>query len=324
MRIADTLPAPKTLAEWEAQRLPLRKRLWEVLGDLPPKIMPEPRLLSKTIREGCLTEHFVYENGADSQVFGYFLTPPEITKPLPAILYLHVHGGKYEQGKEELFLERIPNTLPATSLVQAGYSVLAIDAYGFGERNHFGTYKDGAVEQALYKHFLWQGATLWGMMLRDDIMSLDYLLSRPEVDPQRIAITGMSLGGSRSTWLAALDERPKVIIPVAQTTRWRDFAESGLYNGHGIYYYLPSLLRENFDMEHLVALAAPRTQTILIGDSDPLSPLSGIQKVIDFAQQIYGLYNASNKLNTMIETGVAHAYTPSMYTAMLDTLRQSL
>jgi dienelactone hydrolase len=162
------------------------------------------------------------------------------------------------------------------------------------------------------------------MMVRDDLMALDYLLSRPEIDPNRIAITGMSLGGSRSTWLAALDERPKVIIPVAQTTRWRDFASSGLYNGHGIYYYLPALLRENFDMEHLVALAAPRQQAILLGDSDPLSPLSGIQFVVDFAQQIYELYNASDKLSATIEKGVAHTYTPSMYMAMLASLKAAL
>lgn len=324
MRIANPEPVPASLAEWEAQRLPLRKRLWEVLGDLPPKIMPEPRILSKTMREACLTEHFVYENGADAQVYGYFLTPPEITKPLPAILYLHVHGGKYEQGKEELFLERVPNQIPAKALVQAGYAVMAIDAYCFGERYHFGKETGQGVEQAWYKHFLWQGASLWGMMIRDDLMALDYLLSRPEVDPKRVAITGMSLGGSRATWLAALDERPQVIIPVAQMNRWRNFAATGLYNGHGIYYYLPALLRENFDMEHLVALAAPRYQNILIGDSDPLSPLSGIEDVIAFAQKIYALYGASDKFSATIEQDVRHVYTPSMFAAMLESLKQAL
>ena len=322
--IAPLRPAPENLAAWQAQREALRQRLWELLGDLPPLILPAPRILSKTLREGCLVEHFAYENGAEAQVFGYFLTPPELTKPLPAVLYLHVHGGKYEQGKEELFRERIPNTLPAVALVQAGYAVLAIDAYGFGERHHFGTETGQGVEHALYKHFLWQGASLWGMMLRDDLMALEYLLQRPEIDPQRIAITGMSLGASRSTWLAALDERPKVIIPVAQMTRWRDFAASGLYNGHGIYYYLPALLREDFDMEHLAALAAPRRQNILIGDQDPLSPLSGIQEVLDFTKNIYALYGASEKLSATIENGVAHVYTPSMFEAVLSTLKQAL
>lgn len=322
--IAETTPAPKTLAEWEAQRLPLRKRLWEVLGDLPSKIMPAPRILSKTIREGVLTEHFVYDNGADAEVFGYFLTPTNVQEPLPAVLYFHVHGGKYEQGKEELFLERVPNTLPAKALVEAGLAVMVIDAYGFGERNQFGAYIGVNAEHALYKHFVWQGSSLWGMMLRDDLIALDYLLTRPEIDPNRVAITGMSLGGSRSTWIAALDERPKVIIPVAQLTRWRNFAAHGLYNGHGIYYYLPALLRESFDMEHLVALSAPRVQNILIGDSDPLSPLDGIEDVLSFARQIYALYDASDKLSATIEKGVAHAYTPSMFDKMMATLTSSV
>src|SRR5690606_771533 len=153
---------------------------------------------------------------------------------------LHVHGNKYEQGKEEIFRERVPQIIPAKAFLEEGYAVMVIDAYCFGERSQHGTNPQESgvkVEHALYKHFLWQGASLWGMMLRDDLMSLDYLSSRPEVDPTRIAITGMSLGGSRATWIAALDERPKAIIPVAQMTRWRNFAASGLYNGHGIYYY---------------------------------------------------------------------------------------
>jgi dienelactone hydrolase len=286
--------------------------------------MPAPCTLTKTLRDGCLTEHFSYDNGAGATVFGYFVTPPTVTTPLPAILYLHVHGGKYTLGKEELFQERTPHRVPALALTQAGYAVMAIDAYGFGERHSFGDESGNGVEQALYKHFLWQGSSLWGMMLRDDLMALDYLISRPEVDPQRIGITGMSLGGSRATWLAALDERPAAVVPVAQLTRWRNFAASGRYNGHSIYYYLPALLREGFDMEHLVALAAPRTQTILIGDQDPLSPLDGIQQVIAATEAVYRLYDAEQQLQAIVEPGVAHAYTPSMFAAMLATMKRAL
>jgi dienelactone hydrolase len=58
----------------------------------------------------------------------------------------------------------------------------------------------------LFKQFLWEGATLWGMMVRDDILALNYLLSRPEVDPAQVGTTGMSMGATRAWWLAALDD----------------------------------------------------------------------------------------------------------------------
>lgn len=317
---------PVTLTAWQAERLRLRAQLWSSLGDLPPLFTPESHTLEKTVLHGCPAEKFVFDNGAGAQVYGWFIFPPNQTAPAPGILYLHVHGNKYQQGKDELFRERIPGIMPGPDLARAGYVVLCIDAYGFGEREYHGPLgaeeSGSAVESALYKHFIWQGMTLWGMMLRDDLLALNLLLIRPEVDTQRVALTGMSLGGSRATWLAALDDRAQAVIPVAQMTRYRDFAASGRYNLHGIYYYVPGFLKSGIDMEHLVALAAPRMQTILIGDSDPLSPVSGIRTVIEQARSIYRLYDAEQHLTAHIEPDIAHAYTPTMYAAMRETLKR--
>ncbi len=323
-----TLPPPPTRVEWELQRERVRERLWQMLGDVPRLFTPQPALLERTTRDGCIVERFVFDNGADAQVYGYLLLPPDQTAPAPAVVYLHGHGFQYELGKEALFQERIPGTLPGPALVAAGYVVLAIDAYCFGERQHDGPAGDAesgaAVEQALFKHFLWQGVSLWGMMVRDDLLALNYLLTRPEVDPNRVGVTGMSLGGSRTTWLGALDERPCALVPVAQMTRYRDFAATGRYNLHSIYYYLPGVLKSDLDMEHLVALAAPRVQSILIGDKDPLSPLAGIHTILDYARHVYQLYDADDHLQASIEPGVAHEYTPTMYSTMLATMRRAL
>lgn len=319
---------PPSLAAWEQQRGHIREKLWQLLGDMPPLFTPQATIRERGERAGCSVETIVFENGAGAQVPGYFLLPQHTQPPFPAVLYLHVHGNKYEQGKEELFRERVPGIIPAQALTQAGYAVLAIDAYGFGEREKAGpagAAESGVqVEHALYKHFIWQGMTLWGMMLRDDLLALNYLLGRPEIDPQRVAITGMSLGGSRATWIAALDDRPQVVIPVAQMTRYADFAAAGQYNLHGIYYYLPGMLKSGIDMEHIAALAAPRKQAILIGDQDPLSPLVGIEKIVSFTREIYALYGAAEQFTTFVEAGAGHQYTPAMFTQMLATLRQSL
>ena len=58
----------------------------------------------------------------------------------------------------------------------------------------------GAQRDSLFKLNLWAGRTLWGMMPRDDQIALDYLASRPEVDPERIGATGMSMGSTGACW----------------------------------------------------------------------------------------------------------------------------
>jgi dienelactone hydrolase len=299
----------------------IRQTLWQLLGEMPPLFTPEARLIERYERGGVVVEKLTFDNGAGETVYGYLLLPPDLSAPAPAIHYLHGHGHKYHIGKEDVFLSGLIGLQPGVELVKAGYVVFAIDSYCFGERMGrapLGMGEDGAAtEQAWFKHFVWQGSTLWGMMVRDDLLALNYLLSRPEVDASRVGVTGMSMGGSRTTWLAALDERPRAIVPVAQMTRYRDFADTGRYNLHGIYYYLPSFLKSGLDMEHLVALAAPRPQLILLGDEDPLSPVAGVRKVADFARPIYEGYGAAEQFVLSLEAGVAHKYTREMFGKMV-------
>jgi dienelactone hydrolase len=326
---SETLPPPANTADWETNRAALRAQLWGLLGDLPPLLTPSVTILERAERDGCIVERLAFDNGAGARVSGCLLLPPDARTPVPAVLYHHMHGNRYELGKEELFQDwLISGIMPGPALVRAGCAVLAIDAYCFGERQTqgpAGASESGAqTEQALFKHFVWQGTTLWGMMVRDDLLALNYLLTRPEIDPARVAATGMSMGGSRTTWLCALDERPRALAPVAQMTRYRDFAATGRYNLHGIYYYLPGMLATPLDMEHLVALAAPRPQCILIGDQDPLSPVQGIAKVVDYAQVVYTLYGQPGGCELALEPGVAHKYTPAMFERMIRFFGQHL
>ena len=162
------------------------------------------------------------------------------------------------------------------------------------------------------------------MIVRDDLLALNYLLTRPEIAPLRVGTTGMSMGGSRATWLAALDERVAAVVPIGQMTRYRDFAAAGNFNLHSIYYYVPGMLKSGIDMELLTSLAAPRFQKVLIGDSDPLSPINGVNTVVDFTRQIYALYDARDKFETIIYEGVGHTFTVEMFSEMLNGLHRHL
>ncbi len=305
-----------------------RRKLWEMLGDIPAPFLPEVNLITKRDEPTYTLEHFSYPNSLGDTVYGYLLLPKGIDLPAPAVLYHHEHGGKYTLGKDAALKIRENGYAPGVALVEAGFIVLAIDAYGFCERERQGpggARETGAsAELSLFKQFLWQGRTLWGMMVHDDLTALAYLRSREEVDAERIGAAGMSLGGSRSTWVAAMDESVKAVAPISQMTRWRDFAESGHYRGHSIYYYVPGMLASPYDMEHLVALTAPRHQLILTGDLDPLSPISGIHKVMDYASEVYRQADAEDKLELLLYEGVAHAYLPAMVEATIDFFRRTL
>jgi dienelactone hydrolase len=325
---SQSIPVPRNIAEWIAQRIEVRAALWTLLGDLPPLFTPQPKVTAVEHRDRYMFEHFEFDNGTNSTVYGYLMIPDAIRSPAPAILYQHAHGGKYSRGKEELFQDDPIGITRGAALVQAGYIVIAVDTYAFGQREHVGPAHElqtgSETEQAWFKKFLWEGKSLWGMIVRDDLLTLNYLLTRPEVDPTRIGTTGMSMGGSRATWLAALDERIAAVIPVAQMTRYHDFAKQGSYNLHSLYYYVPGALQSGLDMEVLVSLAAPRRQAILIGDSDPLSPIEGVSKIGTFTRHIYELYHAADQFELIVYQGVGHTYTAEMFQAMLEGFRAAL
>lgn len=306
----------------------LRQRLWQLLGEFPPTAAPTVSLITRRELPRYSLEHFSFVNGIGDTVYGYLLIPRGIDVPAPAVLYHHEHGGKYDLGKDAILRIRENGYAPGIALVEAGFVVMAIDAYAFGQRQTQGPAGEresgAATELSLFKHFLWQGKSLWGKMVHDDLCALAYLRSRPEVDEQRIGATGMSLGGSRSTWVAALDESIKAVVPIAQMTRYRDFADSGNYRFHSIYYYVPGILAAGIDMEHIVALTAPRNQLILSGDSDPLSPIEGIHKIVSHAREVYENVGAADKLELRLYEGVGHAYLPEMVEAMLREFAEHL
>lgn len=290
----------------------MKDKLWSMLGDIPPLFTPGIAIIRTIRRDGYTIEHFQFDNGVGASVYGYVLVPLSLHGAAPGVLYNHFHGGKYFIGKDELFLDHITQPAFGVQLVKLGYVVLCIDAYGFGERQTQGPAGEREsgreTEHSLFKKFLWEGKTLWGMMLRDDLLALNVLVSRPDVDSTPIITMGMSLGGSRSTWLAALDERITHSIAIAQMTRYQDFDAAGNYVLHGMYYYVPGMLA--VDMGDIVASIAPRHQLILIGDSDPLSPINGVRKVINTATQTYA--DCPDHFQAIIYEGIGHAFTDEM------------
>jgi dienelactone hydrolase len=239
------------------------------------------RVVWREEREGFELEKVVLDLNGLEPVPAYFLKPARPNRQMPGILYNHYHAGEYGLGKDELLRPKPEEGLPswAETLASLGYCALCIDAWVFGERAK-------RTEMDAFKEMLWRGRVLWGMMVYDSLRALDYLASRDEVDAWRLGTLGMSMGSTMAWWTAALDERVKVTVDICCLTDYDALIETGHLEGHGIYYYVPGLLK-HFTAAQINGLIAPRAHLSLAGTLDPLTPTAGLDRIERELNDVY-------------------------------------
>ncbi len=240
-------------------------------------------------RDRYLVETLMLDLNGVEPVPAYFVKPMNATgRRLPTVIYNHAHGGDYVLGKDELLEGRaaIYNPPYAEQLAGMGCNVLCIDCWNFGERR-------GRTELELFKEMLWKGQVLWGMMVYDTIRAVDYVVSRPDVDAQRLGTLGLSMGSTMAWWLAALDTRIKVCVDICCLTDFHAIIESRGLDEHGIYYYVPGLLK-HFTTAEINALIAPRPHLALAGNYDKLTPPAGLDRIDAELRQVYAAEGAAD------------------------------
>ena len=283
-----------------------RQELYGLLGKLPPRHRKVSAKTVSTEDRGSYTlEKLVLDLNGEEPVPAYFASPSGASGKLPTILFNHSHGGGYTIGKAEFIEGREYMGKPpyAEFLTSLGYNALCIDAWIFGERS-------GRTELDFFKEKLWQGRTVWGMMVYDSLKAVDYLHTRPDVDTDRLGTVGMSMGSSSAQWVAALDPRLKVAVDICCLTDWHTLVEVGGLKGHGIYYYVPDLLN-HFTTAQMNALIAPRAHLSLAGNLDPLTPVAGLDKVDAELKQVYAAAGKPGDWQ-LLRYEVAHQETPEM------------
>lgn len=289
-----------------------RERLRQLVGLVEPAISLSAAHIEQ--RDGYEVEHLTLLLD-DTEVRGILTRPLKVEGRLPAILYGHSHGGRYDIGADELLDGREYLLDPLGPVfARAGYVTLCIDMPVFGKR---ATVSEGAAAKAL----LWYGKGLFGQMLCDHLAALTYLASRPEVDPLRIGAFGISMGCTLSYWLAAMDERIKAVAHLCCFADLRTMIELGAHDGHGVYLVVPGLLNEA-DAGAIGALVAPRPQLICIGEADSLTPAEAVALAWDETSAAYAGH--PDRLQLVSEPGVKHQETPRMREAALAFFAKSL
>lgn len=286
-----------TLDDWTSRRETFRRQLFEMLGLWP---QPEKTDLKATITGHLDQGEFVVEKLYYQSLPGLYVTanlyrPKEVKSPLPAVLYLCGHGnikkGGISYGSKTSYQHH-----PAW-FARHGFVSLVLDTLQLGEIEgvHHGTYR----EQMWW--WMARGYTPAGVEAWNAIRALDYLQTRPEVDATRIGVTGRSGGGAYSWWLAALDDRITVAVPVAGITDLQNHVVDGAIEGHCDCMYMINTYRWDFPL--VAALVAPRPLLLSNSDKDRIFPLDGVVRVHEKLRRIYRLYGAEERLGLLITEG---------------------
>ena len=273
-------------------------------------------MIAREERETYALEVLLLDLNGMEPVPAYF-TRPFNGRRVPVVIYNHAHGGDYVLGKDEFLKGRSALQSPpyAEALAKMGIAGLCVDTWNFGERR-------GRTESELFKELLWRGHVLWGVMVYDTLRATDYLVSRPDVDPTRVATLGTSMGSTMAWWHAALDERIAVCVDICCMTDFQTLIETRGLDGHNLYYYVPGLLK-HFTTSDINALICPRPHLSLAGIFDKLTPPLGLDRIDATLTQVYANAGVPERWQ-LVRSSSAHFETWSMRQRILRFLERFL
>jgi len=285
--------------DWNKHKEIHREQLRYMLGLSPdrPRTDLKATVTGKLQGDGFIVEKLHYQSSPGLYVTGNLYLPADRKKDekFPAILYVCGHGRVKKDGVS--FGNKVHYHHHGAWFARNGYVCLTLDTIQLGEIEgiHHGTYS---------KNMWWwvsRGYTPAGVEAWNGIRGIDYLQSRPEVDPERIGVTGRSGGGAYSWWIAALDERVKAAVPVAGITSMRNHVVDGCVESHCDCMYQVNSKRWDFAM--ISSLVAPRALLISNTDKDGIFPLEGVLDVHAKTRKLYRLLGAAGDLGLQIAEG---------------------
>jgi hypothetical protein len=282
-KMAGRLKQPRTQQQWEQRRAEIMHRLPEVLGGLEDK---RGRVRAEVLAREELEEHWreklVIESRQGFRLPCFLYLPKYLPAAAPAILTVHGHGP----GKSAVagVLQSSPFHMHnyGWGLARRGYVTLTPDLHNMGER------ADNEVGTQYLAYAL--GKSLAGLRTWDVLRCYDYLLTRPEVDPGRIGLTGLSLGGTITAYAGALEPGFKVIVQAGYFFSWR--RQPDLFGCPCN--FVPDLITL-CDLPEVDACMAPRPLMIAHGLHDWFYDNAGVRHGAGFVRSVYGLRGAKER-----------------------------
>lgn len=303
--------------QWQKELPKRRQELYKMLGLHP---MPERTPLETAVTGTLDHPEFTVEKLHFQSMPGLYVTanlyvPKNVEKPVPGVLYVCGHANRFKDGVS-LGAKTAYQRHPAW-YARHGYVALIIDTIQLHEIEglHHGTYRED-------RWWWWnRGYTPLGVETWNSIRALDYLESRPEVDPSRLGIAGRSGGGIYSWLTLALDDRIKAAVPTAGITDLENMVVDGAVNGHCDCMF--PINSQRWDLTEIAALASPTPTLLANGDHDPLFPLDGVTRVYHKARQVYAMQDKPKNWDRLI-VDAPHADIPPIRQGMYRWMHRHL
>ncbi|MCW5979162.1 MAG: acetylxylan esterase [Bryobacteraceae bacterium] len=287
---------PADAEAWRGRRPEAERAFRRAIGleRLPERTPLNARITSTLDRGDYLVQNVIFESRP-----GF---------PVTANLY---RSKSRAQGKRPAVVSPIGHYLGAgktaadiqarcIKLARMGFVVLVYDAIGQGERMI-----PGNIHHEAGYALLPLGETIAGWMVWDSMRAVDYVLTLPDVDPERIGITGNSGGGLNTLFTAALEQRAKAAVVVGYTFEFNNWLK---YAGaHCTCTHLPGLFRA-MEWFEVAGLIAPRALMMLQGEHDGIFPIGGARRAGRNTEAVYALLGLADRARFVELPGLPHAY----------------
>jgi dienelactone hydrolase len=308
----------KTKEDWLKRQEKVREILNKIVGPFPEKTPLNPKITGIVKKDNYRFEKIIYESIPDFYVTGCMFIPDGIYGKSPAVIYVSGHTNNGFRGYQREIL----------NLVKKGFIVFAIDPIGQGERIQYydpdkkASLIGGPSAEHSYVNsqcFLY-GSSLAKYWTWDGIRAIDYLLTRSEVDPERIGMVGRSGGGTQTAYISAFDDRIKAAAPTDYITSFRRLLESiGTQCGEQNFYHG---LLSGIDHADLIELRAPKP-TLIVTTTRNYFSIQGARETYREAKIAYRTFGMEENLK-MAEDDDVHTSTKKNREAIYAFFQRTL
>ena len=297
-----------------------------------PRVPLAPDVQVQPAENGVIREHFTYASDAAQRVPGILIKPANGEGRLPVVILVHGTSSTKESNLGNM-----------KHLAAKGIIGVAIDGRYHGERTKEGK---GDAEYCEAIHAAWKSGaehplyfdTVWDLM-----RLIDYLETRPDVDPKRIGIQGFSKGGIETFLVSAIDTRIAVSVPCIGVQSFKWGLENGAWKARvGTFYKAIAAIAKDenteitaefakkfydrmipgidgdFDGPSMLTLISPRPLFVINGDMDDKTPVPSVQVAADAATKAYHAANADEKFRLKIQEKTGHAVTKESQEEVYD------
>lgn len=298
--------AGSTQRDWQTWREVLLPAVKAGLGTMPEKVDLNPEVIAEWRQDGLIKQRLIIDVEEGLSATAYLFRPEAPAGKRPGILACHGHGP---YGKEPVMGNRSSAELQANiaghnydyglQMAKAGYAVVAIDWRRFGDRddrrkpNWNDTTHGRDLCNLHYLRATMLGMTVLGMDVHDGMCALDLLCRQDDVDPERIGVMGLSLGGTMTTWMSIVDPRIKAADIICYSDR---FAAFGIRDVNICGSQITPGLFELCDVPDLHGLIAPRPLLVEIGIHDTCFMVADAMSCFHEVEKIYAAAGTADRL----------------------------